>query len=121
MNEYDAALQAMFDRQPSAGGDDGLFPSSRKGPGHLAAIERVTEWVRERFKLADDSAVSVSEIECKLPGCPPLETVVAFWENGQRYHFKIFKALAEVAPDNIPFAWLKDTLAVPEGFGCECC
>jgi hypothetical protein len=26
-----------------------------------------------------------------------------------------------VAFDNLPFAWMKDDLIVPEGFGCECC
>jgi hypothetical protein len=27
----------------------------------------------------------------------------------------------EVSIDNLPFAWMKESLVVPEGFGCECC
>ena len=85
------------------------------------AIYRVREWVRQRFNLPEDSAILVSEIACSLPGCPPLETVVAFWENGARHHFKLFTPVAEVTADNLPYAWMKESLIVPEGFGCECC
>jgi nitrate reductase delta subunit len=119
-NDYDSALSAWFARPPDLG-DDGLLGPARKGEGHLQALERVREWVRERFKLTPETAIMVSEIACNLPGCPPLETVVAFWENEQRHHFKLFKAVEEVSYDNLPFAWMKESLVVPEGFGCECC
>src|SRR5262245_50444578 len=66
----------------------------KHGPEHLAAIDRVREWTRARFALAEDIAILVSEVACALPGCPPLETVIAFWEGGLRYHFKIFKPVA---------------------------
>jgi len=47
---------------------------------------------------------------------------VAFWtEDAKRHHFKIFKPIREVVVDDLPFAWLKDSLAIPEGFGCDCC
>ncbi len=53
---------------------------------------------------------------------PPLETVISFWdEGGTPYHFKIFKPVAEILNDDLPFAWMKDALAVPEGFACNCC
>jgi len=39
----------------------------------------------------------------------------------QRYQFKLFKPLAEVVVDDLPFAWLKDALAVQEGAGWDCC
>ena len=94
----------------------------KKSPEHLAALDRVTEWTRARFALADDAPILVSQIACGLPGCPPLETAVAFWaEDGKRHQFKIFKPVREVVVDDLPFAWLKDSLAVPEGFGCDCC
>jgi hypothetical protein len=96
--------------------------SLKKGPEHREALARVREWTRERFRLADDAAILVAEIACGLPGCPPLETVVAFWTEGAKRHcFKVFKPVREVAGDDLPFAWLKDSFAVPEGFGCDCC
>jgi len=94
----------------------------KKGPEHLAALDRVREWTRARFTLAEDAPILVSQIACSLPGCPPTETVVAFWTAGpKRHHFKIFKPVREVVCDDLPFAWLKDSLAVPEGFECDCC
>ncbi len=98
-----------------------MFASVRKGPERLEVIDRVTEWTRERFKLPKEAAVFVAEIACSLPGCPPLETVVAFWIAERRYQFKLFKPVAEVANDDLPYAWLKDALAVPEGFEYGCC
>ncbi|HWF97139.1 MAG TPA: hypothetical protein VG291_19490, partial [Xanthobacteraceae bacterium] len=66
--------------------------------------------------------VMVAEVTCAVPGCPPLETVVAFWTGTDiRHHFKVFKPLTEVVADDLPPAWLKNALAEIEGGGCECC
>jgi nitrate reductase delta subunit len=94
----------------------------RKPPGNAAAADRLRAWTRERFALPEDAAVMVAEVACAVPGCPPLETLVAFWtEADRRHHFKVFKPLAEVIADDLPPAWLKNALADVEGFGCECC
>jgi hypothetical protein len=94
----------------------------RKPPGHAAAADAVRDWTRERFGLAADATVMVAEVTCAVPGCPPLETVVAFWTGADtRHHFKVFKPLAEVLLDDLPPAWLKNALADVEGIGCECC
>ena len=93
----------------------------KKSPDHLAALDRVREWTRARFQLADEAAILVAEVACMQPGCPPLETVVAFWADERRHHFKIFKPVADVVCDDLPFAWLKESLVVPEGFECDCC
>ncbi len=100
---------------------DAAFGLTRRSEAGPEAIARVRDWVRDRFRLSQDAPIMVSEITCNLPGCPPLETVVAFWENETRYHFKLFKPVAEVTSDNLPFAWMKESLIVPEGFGCDCC
>src|SRR5579872_5334743 len=114
MNDYDSALGRWF-ASDEAGGDAG-FGLTRRSEADPEAMARVRDWVRERFRLSADVAIMVSEITCNLPGCPPLETVVAFWENETRYHFKLFKPVSEVTSDNLPFAWMKDSLIVPEGF-----
>ena len=98
-----------------------MFAAVKKSAGRLQVIERVTEWTRERFKLPKGAVIFVSEIACPLPGCPPLETVVAFWIAQQRYQFKLFKPVQEVVIDDLPYAWLRDALAVQEGVGWECC
>jgi nitrate reductase delta subunit len=93
----------------------------KKSPEQRAALERVRAWTQARFALPDDATIMVSEVACALPGCPPLETVIVFWEGGTRHHFKIFKPVTAVVRDDLPFAWLKDALAVPEDFVCDCC
>jgi nitrate reductase delta subunit len=110
MSEYENALRARYGgarRLPGIG--------SRKSSDHALALERVRQWTRERFKLADDVPILVAEIACGLPGCPPLETVVAFWTAADRRHqFKLFKQVAEVVRDDLPYAWLIDALVASE-------
>ena len=99
-----------------------MFSSNKKHPSRLHAIERVKSWTRERFKLTDGTTIFAAELACALPGCPPLETVIAFWNaEGRRYHFKIFKPVEEIETDDLPYAWLLEALAVPENFECDCC
>ncbi|HEX7889911.1 MAG TPA: hypothetical protein VF522_11170 [Ramlibacter sp.] len=97
----------------------GSFSKARAQP---QALEHIRAWTRERFGLSPREAVLATEVACTVPGCPPIETVVAFWTlDGQRHHFKIFKPAADIAPDDLPYAWMKRALAVPEGYGCDCC
>ena len=99
-----------------------MLRSFENRPEHVAALDRVRAWTRERFTLAADAAILVSEVSCALPGCPPRETVVAFWtEDEQRHQFKLFKPVTEVVVDDLPPAWLKSALVAIEGLGCECC
>lgn len=98
------------------------FDSSRKGPGHLEAVERLKDWTRARFALPPDAVIVVSEMARSLPGFPPLETVVGFWTaQDVRHHFKVFKRVEEVVESDLPPGWLKDALAASEGIECECC
>ena len=94
----------------------------RNSPAHLEALDRVREWTRERFKLPPEATILVAEIACTVPGCPPIDTVVAFWSDDEtRHQFKIFKPVEEVVQDDLPYAWLKDSLAVLHGADCDCC
>jgi nitrate reductase delta subunit len=97
------------------------FGFIKKDERHHAALQRVREWTRTRFALPEDSSIIVTELACALPGCPPLETVVAFWIDDRRHHFKVFKPVAQVSEDDLPPAWLLPSLVVPDGFDCDCC
>lgn len=99
-----------------------MFASTQKNPGHVQAIERLKALTRERFGLPPDTTLFAAELACALPGCPPMETVISFWNAaGQRYHFKIFKPVADILADDLPYRWLLEALAVPEGLECDCC
>jgi hypothetical protein len=97
-----------------------MLRSVMKDPDHLRALDRVREWVRARFSLGE-GAILVAEVACAVPGCPPIETVIAFWSDERRHHFKVFKPVAEVTDDDLPPYWLKGALAVSDDFQCECC
>jgi nitrate reductase delta subunit len=98
-----------------------MLTYSRKSPECAQVLDRVREWVRGRFGLADHSTVMVAEIACTVPGCPPVETVIAFWSDERRYHLKIFKPVLEVVEDDLPPGWLRPAFAVPDEFDCTCC
>jgi nitrate reductase delta subunit len=116
-----ARLQRAAARGPRMA-DDALLDALRKGSEFFEARARVKRWTRERFGLGRDDAIAVSEVEGTLPGCPPRETVIEFRAgDGMRHHFKVFKPLAAVAEDDLPPAWMKDALAMPDGIECDCC
>lgn len=91
-----------------------------KSPARRDAVDRVRELVRERFALGD-AAILVAEVACAVPGCPPLETAIAFWVGELRHHYKVFKPVADVTGDDLPPRWFMGALAVPDGFECDCC
>ena len=106
-------------------GDTGATRSSfggARGTAHLEAAERLKEWTRERFALSADDVVLVSESPCTDPGFPPMQTVVAFWSEGNatRHHYRVFKRLEAVEASDVPPAWMKRALANAD-FQCECC
>ena len=93
---------------------------AKQAPEHSAALDRVREWVRARFSLGE-GAILVAEVSCAVPGCPPIETVIAFWSDETRHHFKVFKPVEEVGEADVPPAWLRQTLTAAEGVECSCC
>ena len=102
-----------------------MFGSFVSNPLQDAALAHVEAAVRERFRLSAQTVVMVTELVCALPGCPPLETVIAFWLGDEgdavRHHYKVFKPVQQVTPDDLPPWWMKDALAVPPDWACSCC
>ena len=126
MSEYQRAMKAWRSGLQAAGGViPEAFRISRalnNSPDHVAALEAVRGWTRARFALPEGSSVLVAEVACGLPGCPSIETVVAFWsDDGERHQFKIFKPVAEVAPGDLPPGWMKRALVVDPEASLSCC
>ena len=98
-----------------------MLSFGKKSLGDPAALDRVRDWTRTRFALADDETVMVSEVACSVPGCPPIETHLVFWTAAGRHHYKIFKPLADVVEDDLPPAFMKNALVVLDGADFDCC
>ena len=86
------------------------------------AVERVKEWTRIRYQLDEDAIVIVTESVPKLPGYPSLQTSVSFWTTAkERHHFAVYKPVTDVDEEDLPPAWMKESLALSEGVSCSCC
>ena len=47
------------------------------GPGRGLQAAHIAQLARTILKLPDDVAVTVQQLTCREPGCPPVETVIA--------------------------------------------
>jgi nitrate reductase delta subunit len=85
------------------------------------AARHLCDLTRARFGLDARDLVVASEMRSRMPGHPPVETVVAFQDaDGTRYRFKVFKPLADVADDDIPPGWLRPGLVDYGDSDCGC-
>lgn len=68
----------------------------------LAAIGRIKAWTRVALALPAETTLSVTELACAEPGCPPRETVILVMPAGGRaMKYSVHKALADVVEDDI--------------------
>jgi hypothetical protein len=97
-----------------------MFTTGSRQDEKLTAMDEVRAWTRRRFGLAEDAPVLVAELTCTLPGCPPLETAIAFWTPDERRHqFKLLKPVVEVGYEDL--AWLIGSLTGHDNSGWDCC
>lgn len=98
------------------------FGAFRQDAQQISALDRVKAWTRESLALGADDTILIAEMACGRPNCPPLETVVTFWIAGaDRHVFKVFKPVAEVAFDDLPPAWLRESLYASDPIDGACC
>lgn len=98
-----------------------MLGTFKKNPAQIAAFEQIEAWTRARFGLAGSDTILVTEIACALPGCPPLEVVIAFWTADlTRHHIKVFKKAVEVVEDDLPPRWYRPALVVDDSATMEC-
>jgi hypothetical protein len=84
------------------------FTSKKDKKNRIIQSERIETWFKERFnKMSmssskkiqyelDDIVVSISQIKCVEPDCPPLETVIAILDSDKPLRLSIQKCLEDV-------------------------
>lgn len=83
-----------------------LNPLQRRAPGLIEQARAIKQWTRACLGLAEETVVSVNELACHLPGCPPKETVILVMTAERTLQASIHKALTEVAEsDIVTTAW----------------
>lgn len=80
-------------------------PLARGATGVINRARAIKQWTREQLALPDDVVVSVNELACHLPGCPPKETVVLVMCDGQTTQTSIHKAIEHVTEEDIAAAF----------------
>lgn len=70
---------------------------ARSGAGPNPAAAQIKRWMYDELGPDVDAVVTVSEVACTEPGCPPLETVVSVFPEGEEsYLLKLAKPMVEV-------------------------
>jgi G3E family GTPase len=65
-------------------------------------IDQIAYWIRQVFTFPKQAPVIVKEVPCVKPGCPPVETaIMVFLEGEPPRLFKIQKTLHEITFDNV--------------------
>jgi len=77
-------------------------PLARKGSAIISQARVLKQWARDLLHLCAEDIVTVSELSCALPDCPPRETVIVVLSaSGKTRQISIHKALLEVDHDDI--------------------
>jgi hypothetical protein len=82
---------------------DRLLAGADSGAHELASARthqasRVAALVRTTLSLSDDAAVTVQQLTCREPGCPPVETVIAVLASNTR-RWTLHSPLADVTDE----------------------
>jgi hypothetical protein len=73
-----------------------------KDASQLAATRRIKAWAEGLAAIEHGEAVMVNELRCTEPGCPPIETVIAFLLAGAPpVQVKIHKPATEVTEEDV--------------------
>jgi hypothetical protein len=92
-----------------------------KKADNTAALEQVKRWsvsaLANSSLFSADVTLMVAEIECKEPGCPPVETIVSILDPSNPQKVKIIKGVAAVTESDVraAFAAAPFALSVQDG------
>ncbi|MDF5721417.1 MAG: hypothetical protein PUP91_13250 [Rhizonema sp. PD37] len=72
------------------------FSFSQKTPKvNTEQTKQVKEWIYQALKIDESIPISLSQLQCTEPGCPPIETVIAVMRNPIQ-QYKVHKPIAEI-------------------------
>jgi len=57
--------------------------------------KQIKQWIYQALQIDDEISISLSQLQCTEPGCPPVETVINLMTNPVQ-QYKIHKSIAEI-------------------------
>ncbi|MDF5727951.1 MAG: hypothetical protein PUP92_07900 [Rhizonema sp. PD38] len=72
------------------------FSFNQKTPKvNTQQTRQIKEWIYQAFQIDENIPISLSQLQCTEPGCPPIETVIAVMRNPIQ-QYKVHKPIAEI-------------------------
>jgi hypothetical protein len=76
-----------------------LFHQNQSKP-ESAKVKQLKTWIDELLRLDSEITVSISQLQCREPGCPPIETSVTILTQSIQ-QVKIHKAIAQIEKSDL--------------------
>lgn len=76
-------------------------------------LQQIKSWVQDCLDLAPDIAISISQLQCHEPDCPPLETVISVMFRPPQT-FKVHRPASELTLEELQEALQKQSADPPE-------
>ena len=74
----------------------------RRADGFAQRTADIKRWTRDILSLGDDVVVSVSELACSEPGCPPRHTVILIMPPEMTtWHCEVQKPIMDIARSDV--------------------
>ncbi|SES46903.1 hypothetical protein [Rhizobium sp. NFR03] len=80
-------------------------PLARNGPSVINSARAIKFWARTLLLLPDEAVVSVNELACHVPGCPPKETVILVMQGTETVQASVHKPMQDVTENDIAHAF----------------
>ena len=77
----------------------GMFDKKRP---NSKAVGRIKNLIKQKLGLPETTIVSVVELACHEPSCPPTETIItAHAEDSSKQNWRINKPISEISDNDI--------------------
>ena len=69
---------------------------------NIEKIRNLKLLISNKYKLSDNTIISIAELSCHEPECPPIETVITVrYDNGSMKNWRVAKPISEVEETDI--------------------
>ena len=69
---------------------------------NIEKIRNLKLLISNKYELSDNTIISIAELSCHEPDCPPIETVITVrYKNGSMKNWRVAKPISEVEETDI--------------------
>ena len=63
-------------------------------------LQQIKHWAYQQLQIDPTISISISQLQCHEPDCPPIETVIAVMTNPPK-QYKIHKSASQITEEDI--------------------